>query len=382
MSIRVRLQSGNLDGIRPLPRVDGPPPPPPRAAAPTAPLKPESANTGSRLSLGTVTQSSQEKAEKLKGVAEDLKRQAEAGGDDAGAVAQEAEAGLMATAQQGLEQGAMSRRMARFGAEVVRAVPVVDQGLEAVSGAVDRMAQAPGVVGRVGKVIQGAENLGDVIEKADFGVLAAGAAADLRDQVSGVSRALKDGNYSEALSQSAELGRSGVDVKEGAALAREVAAAAPEAIRKAAAPVARAAAPVARDAAPVARAAAPVARAAGTVARTGTRVVRATGSAVRAAATRVAGSAAGRVAGSALGKAAGRFVPGVNVLIAASAVNDFVGTMRNPKASAWKKGKDFVTAAGSVIAASGVPGLSQGGAAVAILSSLAPDKRPRWLGGK
>ncbi|QSQ26898.1 hypothetical protein JY651_19140 [Pyxidicoccus parkwayensis] len=69
-------------------------------------------------------------------------------------------------------------------------------------------------------------------------------------------------------------------------------------------------------------------------------------------------------------KTGGRFAPGLNGAIAAADVATAAATLKS-NASGWKKGTAVVTAAGSVLAATNVPGLSQAGAVVSTLSSLA-----------
>lgn len=69
-------------------------------------------------------------------------------------------------------------------------------------------------------------------------------------------------------------------------------------------------------------------------------------------------------------KAAGRFVPGVNIGIAAADTAAFAATASDPKASWSKIIASGITAGGSIVAATNVPGLSQAGAAVSTVSSF------------
>ncbi|QRK04338.1 hypothetical protein JQX13_29205 [Archangium violaceum] len=66
----------------------------------------------------------------------------------------------------------------------------------------------------------------------------------------------------------------------------------------------------------------------------------------------------------------GRFVPGLNAGIAAADVATAGATLFSD-ASGLKKTTAAITAAGSVLAATNIPGLSQGGAVISTLSSLA-----------
>jgi hypothetical protein len=70
-------------------------------------------------------------------------------------------------------------------------------------------------------------------------------------------------------------------------------------------------------------------------------------------------------------RVAGRFVPGANVAIAALDTAQAARTLADPSASTGKKVGDSITAGGSVLAATNIPVLSQIGAGVSILSSLA-----------
>lgn len=66
----------------------------------------------------------------------------------------------------------------------------------------------------------------------------------------------------------------------------------------------------------------------------------------------------------------GRFVPGLNAGIAAADVTTAAATLSS-NASGWKKTTSVITAVGSVAAATNIPGVSQAGAVVSTLSSLA-----------
>lgn len=379
MNIR-RLQSGRLDAPRsPRSAVEAPPPPP-RQASGTAPLEQHaSANTTSKLNLEKLKDNA---VNKPREALEELERRSDdgsSGNEDAGSQAQDGSTDLASTVQQGVEQGALSRRMARFGADLVRAVPVVDKALDAAEGAVDALAKTPGALGRVGKVLQGADNLWEAIEKADLGILASGAASDAREQVAGISDALRKGDHGEAVSQARDLARGSLDLKEGAGVVVKVGTAATSKARQVAAPVAQRtgeALRVATRTAPATR----VAQALAPVARPAVKALQGAGNLARPL-TRVVGTA-GRAAIGTVGKAAGRFVPGVNVAIAAADTYTAARTLANPRASTWNKARTSVTALGSIVAATNIPVVSQIGAAISIGSSLLPDKRPRWLGGK
>jgi hypothetical protein len=97
-------------------------------------------------------------------------------------------------------------------------------------------------------------------------------------------------------------------------------------------------------------------------------------------ATRTAGGAAAKVAAKTgaktAAKSAGRFVPGMNVAIAAVdtgiAASDIKKAVDNPTTkNVTKAVLGSITAAGSIAAASNVPGVSQVGAGVAIVSDVA-----------
>ncbi len=110
-----------------------------------------------------------------------------------------------------------------------------------------------------------------------------------------------------------------------------------------------------------------LARGAGATTRTAAKEVLKQGgtSAAKAATTAAAKSAAKSGA-----KAAGRFVPGVNVAIAALDSAQAAATLADPKASTAKKVTSVITAAGSIAAATNIPGVSQAGAVVSAVSSF------------
>ncbi|WP_224367561.1 hypothetical protein [Hyalangium versicolor] len=88
------------------------------------------------------------------------------------------------------------------------------------------------------------------------------------------------------------------------------------------------------------------------------------------AATNAAEKAVAKTAAKTAAKAAGRFVPGVNVAIAAADAATAFATVRDPKASTTKKVTSVVTAVGSAAAATNIPVVSQVGAAVSTVSSF------------
>lgn len=69
-------------------------------------------------------------------------------------------------------------------------------------------------------------------------------------------------------------------------------------------------------------------------------------------------------------KAAGRFVPGLNVGIAAFDTATAAATLADPKATTGKKVTSVITAAGSIVAATNIPVVSQVGAAVSAVSGF------------
>ncbi|MCP3162838.1 hypothetical protein [Myxococcus qinghaiensis] len=77
-----------------------------------------------------------------------------------------------------------------------------------------------------------------------------------------------------------------------------------------------------------------------------------------------------RGGGTAAARTAGRFVPGLNVAIAAVDTAAAASTIADPNASVGKKVTASVTALGSVAAATNIPLVSQGGAVVSTASSF------------
>jgi len=75
-------------------------------------------------------------------------------------------------------------------------------------------------------------------------------------------------------------------------------------------------------------------------------------------------------AASTLAKTAGRFAPGANIVIAAADAAKAVSTLRDPEASGAKKTTAVITAVGSALAATNIPGVSQAGAAVSAVSDF------------
>lgn len=69
-------------------------------------------------------------------------------------------------------------------------------------------------------------------------------------------------------------------------------------------------------------------------------------------------------------KAAGRFVPGANIAIAALDTATAAATLADPKANLGQKTTACITAAGSILAATNIPVVSQVGAAVSAVSSF------------
>jgi hypothetical protein len=105
----------------------------------------------------------------------------------------------------------------------------------------------------------------------------------------------------------------------------------------------------------------------GTVGRNGARVaLREGGEAAAKAATRAVATSALKTGA----KAGARFVPGLNVAIAALDVGVAASTIADPKASLGKKITAGITAIGSVAAATNIPVVSQVGAAVSAVSSF------------
>ena len=88
------------------------------------------------------------------------------------------------------------------------------------------------------------------------------------------------------------------------------------------------------------------------------------------AAAKAAGKAVAKGALKTGAKAAGRFVPGLNVAIAGLDTATAVATLADSKASTGKKVTSVITAAGSIVAATNIPVVSQVGAAVSTVSSF------------
>lgn len=116
-------------------------------------------------------------------------------------------------------------------------------------------------------------------------------------------------------------------------------------------------------------------------AKSGSTLARGAGTVGRAAAKKVlqeGGEAAAKAAGKAVArgalktgaKAAGRFVPGLNIAIAGLDTATAAATLADPKASTGKKVTSVITAAGSIVAATNIPVVSQVGAAVSTVSSF------------
>lgn len=105
----------------------------------------------------------------------------------------------------------------------------------------------------------------------------------------------------------------------------------------------------------------------GTATRSGARVaLREGGEAAAKAATRAVATSALKTGA----KAGARFVPGLNIGIAALDTAVAASTLRDPKASTGKKVTSVITAAGSIVAATNIPVVSQVGAAVSAVSSF------------
>lgn len=159
---------------------------------------------------------------------------------------------------------------------------------------------------------------------------------------------------------------------------RQVAPAASKAVVKAAA---RQAAKEAAKAGAVKAAGRTVAATATTAAKNSSTLARGAGAISRGAAKALlkeGGEAAAKAAGKAVArgalksgaKAAGRFVPGLNVAIAGLDTATAAATLADPKASTGKKVTSVITAAGSIVAATNIPVVSQVGAAVSTVSSF------------
>jgi len=88
------------------------------------------------------------------------------------------------------------------------------------------------------------------------------------------------------------------------------------------------------------------------------------------AAAKAASKAVAKGAMKTAAKAAGRFVPGANVAIAALDTANAIATFNDDKAGPGKKFFAGATAAGSILAATNIPVVSQVGAAVSTLTSF------------
>lgn len=75
-------------------------------------------------------------------------------------------------------------------------------------------------------------------------------------------------------------------------------------------------------------------------------------------------------------KAGARFVPGLNVLIAAADAKHARAVLNDHGASTWQKGTALATALGSVASASNIPLVSQAGAAISTVASAAESIDP------
>ena len=141
--------------------------------------------------------------------------------------------------------------------------------------------------------------------------------------------------------------------------------AAKEALKESAAKAARRG--VQQAATTAAKSSSTLARGAGAVSRSAAKtVLREGGEAAAKAATKAVAKGAAKTAA----KAAGRFVPGVNIAIAGLDTATAAATLADPKASTGKKVTSVITAAGSIVAATNIPVVSQIGAAVSTVSSF------------
>lgn len=89
-----------------------------------------------------------------------------------------------------------------------------------------------------------------------------------------------------------------------------------------------------------------------------------------ATAAKAAGTAVAKGALKTAAKAGARFIPGANIAVAALDGAAMVSTLADPKASTGKKVTSVVTAAGSALAATNIPIVSQAGAVVSAVSSF------------
>ena len=87
-------------------------------------------------------------------------------------------------------------------------------------------------------------------------------------------------------------------------------------------------------------------------------------------AAKAAGKAVAKGALKTAAKAGARFIPGANIAVAALDATAMVTTLNDPKASTGKKVTSVVTAAGSALAATNIPIVSQAGAVVSAVSSF------------
>lgn len=101
--------------------------------------------------------------------------------------------------------------------------------------------------------------------------------------------------------------------------------------------------------------------------KTAVKLLRQGGREAAEAATR---SVARRAVLGTVARAGGRFVPGLNVAIAAADSATAYSTLRDPNASTGKKVTSVITAIGSVAAATNIPVVSQVGAAVSAVSGF------------
>lgn len=89
------------------------------------------------------------------------------------------------------------------------------------------------------------------------------------------------------------------------------------------------------------------------------------------------------------GKAGARFVPGLNVVIAAVDAKHARDVYNDPNASTWQKGTAIATAVGSAASASNIPLVSQAGAVVSTVAAVAEgidpkaayDAAKKWISG-
>jgi hypothetical protein len=108
-----------------------------------------------------------------------------------------------------------------------------------------------------------------------------------------------------------------------------------------------------------------------TVAGSGTRAAaKAVTRSASEAAAKAALKAGAKTGASVFAKAAGRFAPGVNVAVAALDVVQAGATLADRNASMGKKVTSVITAVGSVVSATNIPGVSQIGAGVALVSGI------------